>query len=154
MKTRTHTTLLDHKIIKDGKTIIQNTKKETKVPLEPNYVKLYLDDLGKVMELQKGQRNLIDILLSKMEKNTLLIELSTGGKKKIAEELKTSIGTIDVYLGKLCKKEIIFREDTGLYKANPFLFGKGSWTDIYEVRLEIEYNRNGRVIRGKFKREE
>lgn len=151
---RTHTTLIDQKIVENGTVIHQNFKKETKVPIEPNYVKLYLDDLGKIMDLQKSQRNLLDILLSKMEKDTLRIVLSTGLKREICKELKTSIPTLNNNLSFLMKMNVIDRLDIGLYRGNPFLFGKGSWDNIYEIRLEIEYNRKGRIIKANIKQTE
>jgi hypothetical protein len=46
----------------------------------------------------------------------------------------------------LVKKDIIFREDTGLYKGNPYLFGKGEWRDIRELRMTVVFNPKGQSI--------
>jgi hypothetical protein len=46
----------------------------------------------------------------------------------------------------LVKKNIIFREDTGLYKGNPFLFGKGEWREIRELRMTVVFNKEGQTM--------
>jgi hypothetical protein len=46
----------------------------------------------------------------------------------------------------LVKKNIIFRVDTGLYKGNPFLFGKGEWRDIRELRMTVVFDKEGQNI--------
>ncbi|RYE23111.1 MAG: hypothetical protein EOP45_07280 [Sphingobacteriaceae bacterium] len=36
--------------------------------------------------------------------------------------------------------------DTGLYKDNPFLFGKGEWRDIRELRMTVVFDKKGQNI--------
>lgn len=150
---RINSTVKSETIIENGKTKFHRKVEEIKVPYEPDYVKLYLKDIGRLMELPKGQLNFLYILFSKMEKDTLLIEISTGGKKVIAEELKTTTKVIDNNLSFLTKKNIIERRGVGLFRGNPNLFGKGKWSNIYEIRLEVKYNKNGKMIKAEFKEE-
>lgn len=64
----------------------------------------------------------------------------------MAVKIKILIRTIDNALSMLVKKGIIFREDTGLYKGNPFLFGKREWREIRELRMTFVFNREGQTI--------
>jgi hypothetical protein len=116
-----------------------------KVDDEPNYVKLYLEDICQLNELPKTSSKLLNELLKLMDyKNRVL--LPSGIKKEIANNLSLSVGTLNNDITKLIKKGIIKRESTGVYLLNPHYFGKGKWQDIKEIRAVWTYSKNGRKL--------
>ena len=47
----------------------------------------------------------------------------------------------------LVKGKVLFRVDKGVYRFNPYLFGKGDWQDIAKLRLEVNYDLKGKSFR-------
>lgn len=121
------------------------TYTESVIPKEPDYVKLYLESITKLNDVQRWTDPVLYELLRLMNYRNEIV-LNAAIKKRIALEINISTRTIDNALSMLVKKSIIFREDTGLYKGNPFLFGKGEWRDIRELRMTIVFNREGQSI--------
>ena len=72
--------------------------------------------------------------------------MPSGIKKEIVKELETTMGTLDNALSKLVKSEIIARESKGVYKLNPYIFGRGSWQNIKEIRATWSYGEEGRAL--------
>ena len=121
------------------------TYSEAIVPREPDYVKLYLESITKLNDVQGWTDPVLYELLKLMNYRNEIV-LNAAVKKRMALEIKISTRTIDNALSMLVKKSIIFREDTGLYKGNPFLFGKGEWRDIRELRMTVVFSREGQSI--------
>ena len=124
-----------------------------KIQSEPAFVKLYIEDISKLYDLPKGTDKLLFELVKSMSYEGEIC-LNAGKKRIIAEKLGFSnTRTIDNNLTKFCKKDILDRVETGVYIANPNLFGKGSWADIYKLRtlwLKKSYTRNGETIETPF----
>lgn len=123
---------------------------------EPNYVKLYLADIAFMHDLPATASNLIHELLNYLTYNTQEIALTSHVKKRIADNLGITLKTLYNRLNQLANKGIIEKEGSGTYKLNPYLFGKGDWKAVRELRknnlhLEILYDAetNTRKIRGK-----
>ena len=121
------------------------TYTESVIPREPDYVKLYLESITKLNDVQGWTDPVLYELLRLMNYRNEIV-LNAAIKKRIALEINISTRTIDNALSMLVKKSIIFREDTGLYKGNPFLFGKGEWRDIRELRMTVVFNKEGQSI--------
>lgn len=121
------------------------TYSEAVLPKEPDYVKLYLESITKLNDVQGWTDPILHELLRLMNYRNEII-LNAAVKKRMASEIKISTRTIDNALSMLVKKNIIFREDTGLYKGNPFLFGKGEWRDIRELRMTVVFDKGGQNI--------
>jgi len=121
------------------------TYSESIIPREPDYVKLYLESITKLNDVQGWTDPVLYELLKLMNYRNEIV-LNAAVKKRMAVEINISTRTIDNALSMLVKKSIIFREDTGLYKGNPFLFGKGEWRDIRELRMTVVFNREGQSI--------
>ena len=61
-------------------------------------------------------------------------------KKEICAELGwTCVNTLDRTLAKLVKAQILFRVARGMYRMNPYMFGKGSEQDIAKLRKLYRY---------------
>ena len=128
--------------IKETNTTV-NIKK--RVPKEPDFIKLYLQDICKLKSIPStGSKLLNELLKYTSYDNTILIPSYV--KQEIARNLNTSVGTISNALTKLVKEEILKRKGGGAYFLNPFLFGKGEWTKIRKIRMSWEYSENGKYL--------
>jgi hypothetical protein len=127
------------------KEITQREVSSKKIPAEPNFIKLYLQDICKLNDLPKTSSKLLNELLKYSNYENLIL-LPAGIKKEIAKKLDTTVATLDNALSKLTKKEVLKREGTGMYRLNPFLFGKGSWANVSEIRVNWSYGKEGRRL--------
>ncbi len=124
---------------------LQVTHRDSILPKEPDYVKLYLSDIQLLSGLPKWTDRILHELLRLMNYKNQIV-LNSSIKREIAEEFKIHIKTIDNALVMLVKQGVLIRKDKGLYIGNPLLFGKGEWKDIRELRLTIHYTKEGRTI--------
>jgi len=121
-------------------------KKETnvlRIPQEPAFIKLYLDDILYYHDMPRGLNPILQVFLRNMNWENRLI-LNSSLKKRMAESINLSVASIEKAITQLVKGEILIREDKGIYLFNPYLFGKGSWEAIHEIRLNVTYNLQGR----------
>lgn len=121
-------------ILRDVETGQVDTVEHTnivKLPNEPPYIKLYLDDIQKLYNLPNN--TILYELLKRMNFDGEIV-LNASEKKKIAAVLDIKIQTIDNYLVKLKAADIFTSEDKGTYVPNPNLFGKGDWLTILSRR--------------------
>ncbi len=156
-KMSTHITFENRKQVIDSETgeLIEYIS-ETKgiIPREPDYVKLYLADISYLNALPKGITGILYELLRKMDYEGRII-LNAGLKREIALTLGTTVQNIENAISKFSKKNILMRKDTGIYLANPWLFGKGKWENIRQIRLNVIYNLDGsRTIGADIERED
>lgn len=109
---------------------------------EPPYIKLYIQDVLYMQDMPRGLTNVMYALLkhATFADRGLLIYLPAGLKKKLIEEAWTTKATFDNALSKLCKGQIIKREDVGVYSLNPYFFGRGEWKDIDKIRATWDYD--------------
>ncbi|KLV27094.1 replication/maintenance protein RepL, partial [Priestia megaterium] len=80
--------------------------------------------------------------------------LNAALKRQIAEEIDLSVSSINNAITKFVKGELLERIDTGLYRVNPHLFGKGEWKDIAKIRLEVAFDSEGKTIMSEIERKE
>lgn len=113
-----------------------------KVDAEPEYIKLYLADMSRWADLSKTTSGVLGALLRYMNYDNI-IPLNACIKDTISKQLNTTRATIDVQLHKLCKDGLLTRVGTGTYLANPYVFGRGKWTEIKEIRATVTYNEDG-----------
>lgn len=124
---------------------LQVTHRDSVLPKEPDYVKLYLADIQMLSCLPKWTDRILNELLRLMNYKNQIV-LNSSLKREIAEEFKIHLKTIDNALVMLVKQGVLIRKDKGLYLGNPVLFGKGEWKDIRELRLTIHYTKEGRTM--------
>ena len=116
---------------------------------EPPFVKIYLKDILYLKDLPKSYNPLLLALLKRAgwAKDGMEISLTAGTKRLIAKELNLqNIRTINNALSNFVKADVLFRVETGVYRFNPYLFGKGDWQDINKLRLQIEYTLEGKTF--------
>jgi hypothetical protein len=114
---------------------------------EPPYIKLYIDDLTTVLKIPNAQRNVLDLMLRKLDYEGYMA-LSTRYKKEMAKILNISDQSLRNSLSKLTKTGIIKSSSYGEYLVNPNLFARGEWKTIVEQRkqftMTITYSNEGK----------
>jgi len=121
-----------------GETEERTEIRNVRVDIEPNFVKLYIQDMCLLNEIPKQNSTVLtELLLHVNYANEIM--LPQGLKERIVDTLKISKGSLDNSLSLLVKKGLLQRLGRGVYKLNPYLFGKGKWQDIKEIRMEWIY---------------
>ena len=116
--------------------------KTFKAEAEPNYIKMYLEDLTYLNRLPKGIDSILFELLKYINYEHEII-INKGIKTRIAQKLEKSESYINNSIVKLVKSEMLIRKERGIYEINSYIFGKGSWKDIIKhrksLKLEVFY---------------
>lgn len=112
---------------------------------EPRYIKLYLEDVMYLSDMPKQYAGLTMALLKRVsyagDEDGMCVTLIPRIKKAICKELGwKNEKSLNNALSKLVEGKILYRIDRGLYRFNPYLFGKGDWQDIGRLRMEIGYD--------------
>lgn len=151
MKTIYKSTTVDHETgeIKES-TTVRAIKGE-----EPSYIKLYLQDISYLYGLPATAGDLMHELLQYVTYGTQQIILNASVKERICKVTGIAKQTLNNRLQDLVNKGIIARDGRGVFVLNPYLFGKGDWKSVRELRsknihLKIVYDKetNTRRIQG------
>lgn len=129
----TETTEVDYAT---GEVKTQSTTRESFVSQEPDFIKLYLDDVAYLNNVG-GCSDLLRQYLKLVTYDGIIV-LNAAVKRRIAASLGVTVKHIENQTTKLVKQNVIIRRDRGLYEANPHIFGKGAWKDIQERRKGVE----------------
>jgi hypothetical protein len=158
---------MKNKMTKSERVVYNETKKEinfstgevkteeitnvVKIPKEPPYVKMYIDDLAKILELTSGCRSLLYFLIKKMDYEGI-ITLTKSSRDRLAEQIGVKETAVRNQITQLCQKGILRRIGTGEFEANPNLFARGDWSDIHKRRkcfkFTINYENETRTLNG------
>ena len=135
----------------------QTKKTQTyKVPQEPPYIKMYIEDIQRFYDLPVSSSPMIYELLRKLDYDGL-ISLNSTNKKIMCQKLGWTIGSLDNYLTKLKKCELFRSVGKGVLQPDPRIFGRGSWANIFERReawIKVSHTKEGREIQTSFSEEE
>ena len=149
-------------VVVDGQTgeFLQNvehsqTATKTIRSAEPPYVKLYLEDILYLKSMPKTYSSLTYELIKRAsyanEEEGLCVSLTPFVKGKICEVCGwDELRTLNNALSKLVKGDILKRLGTGTYQLNPWLFGKGEWKDIENIRMTWDYSLKGKTFSTQF----
>jgi len=102
-------------------------------PNEPEYIKLYINDLGKLCNLSNGQRSILLYVAACVNYDGFVL-LPSGQKARIAKSAQCSVSSVNNAVNFFCKMNILNKEGGGVYELNPDLFARGKWRDIRERR--------------------
>ncbi|MBX0310361.1 MAG: replication/maintenance protein RepL, partial [Sulfurihydrogenibium sp.] len=132
----------------------EQTVKQTIKNDEPDFVKLYLNALTPLYNLE-GLQNKVLIEFVKLMGYDNIVDMNSRKWELLASNLKISIQMARNRISKLCKNhnEIVKSLGKGAYFINPEIFGRGTWQDIKQIRAifssdkieTIKEFRNGRV---------
>jgi hypothetical protein len=129
----------------DGQVIEEIKSQVIQVEKEPDYVKLYINDLLRLQDIPKSANDILLAIIKRMTYNND-IALFAPVKREIASELNIKEVTVAKAIEMFTNKSILIRKDRGLYVINPYLFGRGKWEEIRKIRLQLVYSKEGRVI--------
>ena len=121
---------------------MQISSTSMQIDREPEYVKLYMQDIGRFKDLSGKTNEILLEFIKSMGYNNV-IPVYKPIKLMIARKLDISIHTVDSAVKEFKKKGLFISVARGIYIADPKLFAKGKWSDIKSLRLVIDYNKDG-----------
>ena len=130
--------------MKTGEILEVVNKQEFVVKREPDYIKLYLEDIAQLNGLPNS--DVLFLLARKMNYDGEVVLVAS-----IVTVICDSVGIGKNHFYKIlkgyCDKEILFKTERSVYVFNPYIFARGSWDDIKNIRMTIDYTRKGRTIK-------
>lgn len=125
----------------------------SRVPQEPLYVKVYLEDIHRIYDLPKGCSPALYEILKEMNWKGL-ISLPKYIKETCAAAAGLTPASFNNTLSDLVKHDILKRVGQTVYIANSHLFGQGKWIEIMEKRetynITINYKGGKRKVTSSF----
>jgi len=125
----------------------------SRVPQEPLYVKVYLQDINRIYDLPKGCSPALYEILKEMNWKGV-INLPKYTKDQCAAAAGLTPASFNNCISDLIKKDILKRLGQSVYIANPHLFGQGKWLEIMERRetynITINYTNGKREVTSSF----
>ncbi len=125
--------------------ILSDTKYSvTAVNNEEDYIKVYRY-LNTVFAFKGIEKKLIPTLMeicnymSYADKGQEVI-LIKSVKERMSEALKIGVPEIEKHIRALKKADILRPCGRSTYAVNPFVVGRGKWSDIKELRTQFDYN--------------
>lgn len=116
---------------------------------EPAFIKLYIEDIGRLFRLQQGHQEILMYVAASVDYQGV-VSLAIGRKARIAATVGCTVKSIDNAIGEYVKHGILSRIGRGEYELDPKLFAKGEWRNIRERRsafkTTITYSKEGRNI--------
>lgn len=139
--TRTHHT--DHSTGEVLSTVDVNV---VRIPREPPYVKMYVDDLSRIVGLSSGCQSVLYELVTRIDYDGI-VTITKGTRVRIGERAGLKETTVRNRVSDLVEAGIMKIVGYCEYEMNPDLFAKGEWQDVYKRRqafkLEVNYSADG-----------
>lgn len=117
--------------------------------VEPDYVKVYLQDICYFNDIPKSQMDVLFHLLKHLNYENCIV-ITSRIRKEIAERLNIGPQTLSNKINKLAKSQMIKIVGRNEYEVNPNFFGRGEWQKVMSRRetgdftLEIKYDKDGK----------
>ena len=139
----TKTNVVETVDVKTGEIQLNTVQSESfLIDKEPDYVKLYLADITRLKDIPAGMNKVLFELMKSINYNGIIMAYKPV-KDLMCMNMGISINYLNKCIDEFYKKGILIRYARGVYIADPDLFAKGSWKDIQNLRLVIEYNVDG-----------
>lgn len=126
--------------------------KETNIirlPSEPPFIKMYIDDLSHFIGLKERHKEVVFELIRKLDFEGM-ITLTPRTRASIAERLGITDQSFRNYLSEVVKTGLFKRISHNEFEVNPHYFARGDWQSVYSRRkefvMEIRYTDKGRKI--------
>lgn len=124
---------------------------------EPAFIKVYLKNILALANVKGTHSDLLNALVKmasyagtneKNEYGGMEIVINATIKRRLMKELGLkNVGSVANGLSALVKGKMIYRVGSGVYQLSPYVFGKGDWKDVSELRMIIDYRESGKEIR-------
>lgn len=115
----------------------------TKAGNEPNYVKLYVNDVAKLEGLSSSVFHVLFSIVCQMDYNNA-VSITYGAKERIAKAHDITIKTVNNAIYDLLRAGLIKRAAKGEYFVDSAYFARGKWAKVLEARaafaLHINYD--------------
>lgn len=136
--------------LSSGEIHSKESRETYRIPQEPSYVKFYLEDIGHIHGLSKGESDVLLCLSRLIGWDGIVSVSKTRFEKSIQPHIGIKYQSFKNTISKLVDKGIFTRAGRGELEANPYLFAKGEWSEVYkrrrEINLKITYDDSGRKI--------
>lgn len=120
-----------------------------KLPAEPAYIKLYVDDIGLLHGLRPVSREVL-LYTAAASGYDGVASITARRRASIALTIGVTVGAVSNALTECVKVGLLRRVGHGEYEPNPAVFGRGSWAEIRERRsrfvASFVYGPEGRDI--------
>lgn len=103
------------------------------LPAEPPYVKMYIDDIGRMSGLQTSHVEILTYVAAIVDYEGI-VTLNARRKACIAATVKGSVKTVENAITEYIKAGLLVRIGRAEYELNPNLFARGEWRTIRERR--------------------
>ena len=135
--------------LQTGEVVSTTDVKEMYLEREPEYVKIYIKDLIKLNNLPKSTGAVLFALLGQMNYNGQVI-LVADIKREVSKNLSISLETVNKAIQELHQQEILIKKGRAIYLFNPYLFAKGKWDKVRQIRMTVDYENQERRISTEF----
>ena len=136
------------RVLRENTTVDAQTgevlKRETTVQFskEPGFVKLYFDCLGVYIKNDGLSASLNDMLLEVLHRASYaqdgqIVHLGAYDKEQICKATHKSMRRLEQAITTWVKNRVLIRVARGIYQVNPFIFGRGDWRDIANLRATL-----------------
>lgn len=122
-----------------GEVEVSITNKVTSIPREDNFFKMY--EAAYEILPYTGKETKLSVILASMMDYRNVVTIPKDVKDKIADKMDIKDGPKSVkskiisnYVLRLVKYGVLIKLGMGVFFVNPFLFSKGSWSDILALR--------------------
>lgn len=136
-----------------GKTFAKYEKSLVSIPQEPAYVKLYLDAVLYLSDVPEGITAVLYAILPYVpyaDNPNQIFSLPKPIKKQIADRIGRSERYVKDAIISLVKGRVLIHDDSSprstCYSMNPYIFARGNWKDIEELRLHVNFNAHGKTF--------
>jgi hypothetical protein len=106
------------------------------LPKEPDYIKLYVEDIGRLHGLKPQTREVL-LYVAAASGYDGVATISARRKAAIAHTVGTTVHVVSNALTECCKAGLLRRIAQSEYEPNPHLFARGSWAEIRERRASF-----------------
>lgn len=119
------------------------TKQTKYEEVEPDFIKVYLKDLGALYSLTSQEIQLLLILSNWVtyckdgEGNR--VSLSACDRKEILDKMGIQTQQLSRLINNLMAKKILTKLGTGRYFISPLVLARGKWTDVKAIRMQWDY---------------
>ena len=139
------------RVLRENTTVDTQTgevlKRETTVQFskEPGFVKLYFDCLGVYIKNDGLSASLNDMLLEVLHRASYaqdgqIVHLGAYDKEQIYKATHKSMRRLEQAITTWVKNRVLIRVARGIYQVNPFIFGRGDWRDIANLRATFNFS--------------
>lgn len=125
----------------DNEILNKETQYRTSYRVEDNYTKLYANETEFLIGMPMRCMNVLLLLIKESDYANRggFILLPSGVKEAMCKKLDMKrLSSFDNVLTELVKGKVLIREGRGIYRLNPFIFGKGAWTDVVDMREQYK----------------